>query len=258
MVVLAGRVDPTPKFVDRAVVVLLRLGELLLPHAEGREVELAGLETGPLEHHTDAGRDRHLLHRPSVEENRRRLARPGTAAGCRQHVGDAVGPRDRDDLARRVDCLQRPQVGRVAQLAVVLGGRDRADLDQTDRGESVEQAWIDVQPGGVDHFGVRRRLHAGACRFDQAVAHDDGAGIGRSRNRMHRAALNRQRLCRRRLPRRRQGQQPRDDDWKQGPARALHRSAHGASPPSSSSDSRSDCSSAARCSRRTRSSSRSK
>ena len=200
MVVLAGRVEPVREFVDRAVVVLLGLGELLLPHAEGREVELAGLEAGPFEHQTDAGLDRHFLHRPAVEQDRRRLARPGAAAGRRHHVGDAVRPGHRDDLARGVDRLQRPQVRRVAQFAAVLRGRDRADLDQADRGEGVEQAGIDVQPGGVDHFGVGGRHDLRARSLDQAVAHDHRADIGRRRDRMHRTALDRERLPPRPLP----------------------------------------------------------
>ena len=253
VVVLAGRLDPVVELVHCPVVVPLRFGELLLADAEGREVELAGLEARPFEHHADALLDFHLLHRPAVEEDHRRLAGPGSAAGRRQRVRRAVLPGHRDDLARGMNPLDRQQVRRVAQLRLVQRGGNRVDLDQPEDRPGIEQPGIDVEAAGVDHFAIPGRGDVRSGRLDHAIPHDDRAGVGSARNRMHRAALDRQRLGRRRHGECRQGQRqhPRPDEP------AAHAD-HGSSPSFSPVASVKDCSRAANCSRRRRSSSRSK
>ncbi|GBC82780.1 hypothetical protein HRbin10_01912 [bacterium HR10] len=133
---------------------------------------------GEVEIDPHGGFDEHLLPRPAVEVDERRLPSEDAAARRREHGRDAIDARHRDDLARGVNGDDRFQVGiEVADLIDVHRGGDLTDLGQSDGRPRINESGIDPHPLRIDDARARRDRDVPPDGGDLPVADDHRAAL---------------------------------------------------------------------------------
>ena len=106
--------------------------------------------------------------------------RAGPACGGDDGMSDAVGARDRNEFARRMNGGHRFEMGiEISLLAEISGDADRPDLGQPELAKRIDHAGVDVQPSGVDHLRAAGNRQVAADAGDAAVLDHDRAALDR-------------------------------------------------------------------------------
>src|SRR5216683_3221629 len=177
--------QPVGDFIHLFVVFLLGLAVRFFFSGESSEVERAGFDLWPIQHHRSAFLDEHFVDGPASEVNGGSLPTDHTcraagiktaAAGNGKNFRDARRAGDGSVFARGRHRGGRDNVRVVTScLGRIDGGADGADLPQTHLGNRVEQSRVNLQSFRVDHLGSSGDVQADADRRDFSIADDERA-----------------------------------------------------------------------------------